>query len=141
LLLAVNEYFANPSYEILERLFNACNLMDTSAMPHLTRAEKIILRASEQTDLFEEKFRSLTSQTGDQVDPVNNKSAATLLPTLAGNSRNISVPKDTHFFETQTFFENVKVPIRIPMTTFEEDVGDVSGGPSILSAWGGTADR
>ena len=36
------------------------------------------------------------------------------------------VPRDTHIFETEAQFAHVTVPIRIPMTVFDEDVGDVS---------------
>ena len=34
--------------------------------------------------------------------------------------------KDTHFFETHAKFLKISVPIRIPLTVFDEDVGDVS---------------
>ncbi len=46
----------------------------------------------------------------------------------AGESsmRRKGVPKDTHFFETEARFRKITVPIRIPMTVFDEDVGDVS---------------
>ncbi|WVO14083.1 hypothetical protein L204_101711 [Cryptococcus depauperatus] len=40
--------------------------------------------------------------------------------------RRKGVPKDTHFFETEARFQKITVPIRIPMTIFEEDVGDYS---------------
>jgi hypothetical protein len=35
------------------------------------------------------------------------------------------LPRDTHFFETEAKFKRITVPIRIPMTVFDEDVGDV----------------
>ena len=37
-----------------------------------------------------------------------------------------SLPRDTHWYETKVEFRGIKVPIRIPMTTFPEDVGEVS---------------
>lgn len=37
-----------------------------------------------------------------------------------------SLPRDTHWFETGVEFQGIKVPMRIPMTTFAEDVGEVS---------------
>ena len=40
--------------------------------------------------------------------------------------RRKGVPRDTHFFETEARFRKITVPIRIPMTVFEEDVGDYS---------------
>lgn len=36
------------------------------------------------------------------------------------------VPRDTHMFEAEAGFKGITVPIRIPMTVFDEDVGDVS---------------
>ncbi len=41
--------------------------------------------------------------------------------------RRKGVPRDTHFFETEAKFKKIVVPIRIPLTVFDEDVGDVSG--------------
>ncbi|WWC62606.1 uncharacterized protein I303_105203 [Kwoniella dejecticola CBS 10117] len=40
--------------------------------------------------------------------------------------RRKGVPRDTHFFETEARFKKITVPIRIPMTVFDEDVGDYS---------------
>ena len=39
--------------------------------------------------------------------------------------RRKGVPRDTHFYETEARFQKITVPIRIPMTVFDEDVGDV----------------
>ncbi|WVW84697.1 hypothetical protein I302_106731 [Kwoniella bestiolae CBS 10118] len=41
-------------------------------------------------------------------------------------SKRKGVPRDTHFFETEARFKKITVPIRIPMTVFDEDVGDYS---------------
>ncbi|KAK4689547.1 hypothetical protein P7C73_g555, partial [Tremellales sp. Uapishka_1] len=38
--------------------------------------------------------------------------------------RRKGLPRDTHFFETEARFKKITVPIRIPMTVFDEDVGD-----------------
>ncbi|KAL4072499.1 docking domain of Afi1 for Arf3 in vesicle trafficking-domain-containing protein [Scleroderma yunnanense] len=56
LLLALDDYFANPSQDCLARLFDAINSMDISGAPALTRYEKLIMRASERKDIFIEKF-------------------------------------------------------------------------------------
>lgn len=56
LLLALDDYFANPSQDCLARLFDAINSMDISGSPALTRYEKLIMRASERKDIFAEKF-------------------------------------------------------------------------------------
>ena len=56
LLLALEDYFTDPSQECLARLFDAVNAMDISAAPVLTRDEKLIMRVSDRKDVFSEKF-------------------------------------------------------------------------------------
>lgn len=70
LLLALDDYFANPSQDCLARLFDAINSMDLSGSPALTRYEKLIMRASERKDIFAEKFAP--SKASDMVvTPIN----------------------------------------------------------------------
>ncbi|KAF9787957.1 spindle pole body interacting protein [Thelephora terrestris] len=57
LLMALDDYFSNPSKECLSRLFDAVNSMDIAGAPVLTRHEKLIMRYSERKDVFAEKFR------------------------------------------------------------------------------------
>lgn len=45
-------------------------------------------------------------------------------PPPPGKGKKMS--KDTHFFETGAWFRGISVPIRIPLGTFDEEVGDVS---------------
>lgn len=59
LLMALDDYFANPSQDCLARLFDAVNSMDISQAPVLSPYEKIIMRTSERKDLFIEKFEDL----------------------------------------------------------------------------------
>ena len=59
LLLALDDYFANPSQDCLARLFDAINSMDVTGAPQLTRFEKLVMRASERKDIFSDKFASL----------------------------------------------------------------------------------
>lgn len=56
LLLAIEDYFTDPSQDCLARLFDAVNSMDLSAVPLLTRQEKLVMRCSERKDIFAEKF-------------------------------------------------------------------------------------
>ncbi|RHZ56867.1 hypothetical protein Glove_396g3 [Diversispora epigaea] len=56
LLLALDKYFQEPSVEILASLYKAVNSMDCNYMPIFNAHEKAILRASENKDMFEEKF-------------------------------------------------------------------------------------
>lgn len=56
LLMALDDYFADPSQECLARLFDAINSMDMSGAPTLSRYEKLVMRTSERKDIFAEKF-------------------------------------------------------------------------------------
>ncbi|KAF9225807.1 spindle pole body interacting protein [Gyrodon lividus] len=56
LLLALDDYFANPSQDCLARLFDAINSMDITGAPDLTRYERLIMRASDRKDIFAELF-------------------------------------------------------------------------------------
>ena len=52
LLLALDDYFMNPSQDCLARLFDAVNAMDLNNMPQLTRHEKLIMRHTERQDVL-----------------------------------------------------------------------------------------
>ncbi|KAG8907144.1 hypothetical protein FRB99_005252 [Tulasnella sp. 403] len=56
LLIALEDYYSNPSVECLAKLFDAVNAMDISLSPTLSRDEKLIARVSERKDVFAEKF-------------------------------------------------------------------------------------
>ncbi|KAJ7633486.1 stabilization of polarity axis-domain-containing protein [Mycena polygramma] len=59
LLMALDDYFSDPSQDCLARLFDAVNSMDLSGAPILTRNEKMVMRSSERKDIFSEKFSHL----------------------------------------------------------------------------------
>ncbi|KAI5832083.1 spindle pole body interacting protein [Schizophyllum commune Tattone D] len=61
LLMALDDYFLNPSQDCLSRLFDAVNSMDLAGAPSLSRAEKLLMRTSERKDLFAEKFQPPTN--------------------------------------------------------------------------------
>lgn len=135
----------NPNDDVLRRLFDTCNEIPMDGMPRFSRHEKMLLRSSERKDLFREKYvLALSRQAPEQNTP--DIGASPLRPDRVETGVIQSVfdrdrerekrgfvdkevrtlPKDTHWFETKVTFENIKVPIRIPMTTFNEDVGEVS---------------
>ncbi|KAI0226105.1 hypothetical protein L0F63_004883 [Massospora cicadina] len=125
LLLALENYFRNPGVEVLSSLYAAVNAMDVSQMPKLTLHERMILRASEDKDMFEEKFLELEStgaaSTSGQTE--NNKRHTYIDLSSGQNKRK---HRDRHFFETTVVYERVKIPIRVPLTIFPEEVGDFS---------------
>ncbi|TBU25631.1 mesa protein [Dichomitus squalens] len=65
LLLALDDYFMNPSQDCLARLFDAVNAMDFSKMPILTRFEKLIMRHSERQDLHIGRYEDGSPFGGD----------------------------------------------------------------------------
>ena len=110
-------------------------------MPHLSATERAILRASENKDMFEEKFLPFENNQGENgakgsgnADKSSteasekrlkrgtyiNLSSRELMSNL--NSKN----KDRHFFETSVVYNEIKLPIRVPLTVMPEEVGDVS---------------
>jgi hypothetical protein len=40
--------------------------------------------------------------------------------------KSTGLPKDTHFFDTVAEYSGLSIPIRIPLSIFPEEVGDVS---------------
>ncbi|KAJ6591341.1 docking domain of Afi1 for Arf3 in vesicle trafficking-domain-containing protein [Mycena sp. CBHHK59/15] len=59
LLMALDDYFSDPSQDCLARLFDAVNSMNLSGAPVLSRNEKMVMRSSERKDIFAEKFAHL----------------------------------------------------------------------------------
>ena len=222
LLLALDDYFANPSQECLARLFDAINSMNISTAPTLTRYEKLIMRASERKDIFAEKFSAhapalppklahkttgsngshlsedgvlvssirarsttaasdptrpsspsdssfslggsavwvnddsvmmdgpvgvaigagpgsvggasmsgssvLTSRGRRSTDASSNSSHAHsggAIPTSSDPHLRSGISKDTHFFQTSIAYKGHTLPIKLPLATFPEEVGEV----------------
>ncbi|MBW0532027.1 hypothetical protein O181_071742 [Austropuccinia psidii MF-1] len=229
LLLALEDYFINPSIDCLAQLFHAINTMDTTGLPQLSHHERLILRCTERQDMFEEKFipnqtfrdscdisnstkfssnhsnLSLLStspipQTNNSIKSIidSNSSSTPLLPSsasinsldnklhlnhhhhhhhhqnshhsssgsissfspqnspdklafnqtrsrassnlinLSDSNHNSQIipfttswpshkrPRDTHFFDTKIIYAGKSIPVRIPLQTFPEEVGEYS---------------
>jgi len=141
--------------EILARLYDSANSMPLSGMPDFTRDERILLRLHERKDIFEEYYSADTDLDLEEVNDTasvlsssqNHDSFGRPQVQRAGSSgsqgqmylsapSNVEgrttpdlrkgLPKDTHFFETEAKFGKITVPMRIPMTVFDGDIGDVS---------------
>ncbi|KAH9941624.1 mesa protein [Epithele typhae] len=82
LLLALDDYFMNPSQDCLARLFDAVNAMDFANMPVLSRWEKIILRNTERQDVLLGRYDDLAPGS----DPTTATQATTAFhPALPGH--------------------------------------------------------
>jgi len=122
LLLALEQYFANPVVSTLASLYDAVNSMDLSLLPRFSLYERFILQSTDIKDLFIEKFEAIVAQ---RMAGKANGSASS--PTHHPSSRNrYGLPRDTHEFESVVKYANVPVPIKIPAALSPETVGDFS---------------
>lgn len=247
LLMALDDYYNDPSQDALARLFDAVNSMDISSAPVLSRQEKLVMRSSERKDIFAEKFATAKDSSASYNNPPprpkpqhrttnsqgsqssfedgimmrgrgrSGTTSTTSLPQQPTSNPNYSPPeessfslggsavwvgdeneldttmngcsngisagavgssvsvgsstlvsrgrkstdassssshgpppgsyngysisnttaiesqfrtgtvKDTHFFQTMIAYKNYQIPIKLPLSTFPEEVGDVSG--------------
>ncbi|CAK7217801.1 hypothetical protein SCUCBS95973_003267 [Sporothrix curviconia] len=142
LLLALEEYFKSPVVETLALLYDAVNAMDLSLMPRLSLLERHLLQASDNKDLFVEKFEQMiqmriAEETGDDVsDQPFDASRSPPKPAgilragtkahFEGQAAAYSVPRDTHEFESKVFYKGIPIPIKVPVAVMPETVGDFS---------------
>ena len=197
LLLALEEYFNEPTPTVLKRLHDSINAIDLSLAPLLTLDERLVLRNSERKDLFEEKIAFLEDASvmlGDDGDDSSSSAYRRSMTPLASSSMaadeslsaddfapyqapgHLSVPsgldfsprarvasdtsavsgfssastpstgaigmqrqgsnfsthasrnkglRDTHYYDTSVSYNGLTLPIRYPLGTFPEEVGDV----------------
>ncbi len=141
LLLALEEYFKNPHPSTLITLYDAVNNMDLSLMPKLSLLERYLLQASDNKDLFVEKFEQMiqirmAEDRGEKAPPKAFYSSPTKRPDLTrmGTKAHIEqakqseyvVSRDTHEFETKVIYNGIPVPIKVPVAISPETVGDFS---------------
>lgn len=109
-------------------------------MPRLTLLERHLLQASDNQDLFVEKFEQMIQMrmAEDQVNSPGGKEALLEIPgkrpdlTRNGTKQHVvahshySVPRDTHEFETKVLYNGIPIPIKVPVAISPETVGDFS---------------
>ncbi|KAJ1731202.1 hypothetical protein LPJ61_002650 [Coemansia biformis] len=152
LMLALENYYRYPTVDTLAELYNSANEMDLSCMPQLSRHETTILRFSDDHNMFEERFVQLEREKrllgglaqdterleaphdsalaelavggggGDDAGAAARRGADAAGRVRASSARN----KDRRFFETEIVYSTVKLPIRVPMTVYPEEIGDFS---------------
>lgn len=141
LLLALEEYFKSPVPETLTMLYRAVNDMDLSLMPRLSILERNLLLASDNKDLFVEKFERMiqmrmAEERGEditEIDRDHQSAKGTMSISRRGTKAHIeagtqtySVPRDTHEFETKVMYKGIPIPIKVPTAVMPETVGDFS---------------
>jgi len=139
LLFALEDYFKDPSIDVLAKLFTSVNSMDLSTMPRLSIFERQILAASDNKDMFSEKFemaatsvqhvRSQSSLAALVGMPEGEKRITTYIDLAPGRNKlmngKITISRDSHEFETKVVYNGIQVPIRVPVAILPETVGDV----------------
>ncbi|KAI8963946.1 spindle pole body interacting protein [Daldinia sp. FL1419] len=140
LLLALEEYYKSPVPETLALLYDAVNNMDLSLMPKLNLLERYLLQASNNQDLFVEKFEGMIQRriAQDKAEGVGEPFDASRSPpkpqgiSRAGTKAHLegqsaySVPRDTHEFESKVMYKGIPIPIKVPTAIMPETVGDFS---------------
>ncbi|KAF9540878.1 hypothetical protein EC957_003684 [Mortierella hygrophila] len=132
LLLALENYFKNPSIEVLKTLYESVNSMQLDP-PELSPYERMILRSSDNKELFIEKFEAAggSEDVPAKVDvahglgivvgqtPLKGKDGGAPAAALARN-------RDCQFYETKVVYDGIKIPIRVPLSINPEEVGEFS---------------
>ncbi|KAJ1924270.1 hypothetical protein IWQ60_005309 [Tieghemiomyces parasiticus] len=144
LFLALENYFTSPSIEVLANLYDAVNSMDLTYMPKLSNHEKLILRFAETNNMFEEKFieadvaeitglqenmrmsRVGSSQSELEAEARKRHRRKTYIDLSSGQRKDniTSKNKDRHFYETEVFYQSIKISVKIPLTIYREEVGE-----------------
>lgn len=124
LLLALHNYFENPSQQILENLYNSLNAMDLSLMPRLSRLERQVLQANDVKELFLDKFETMIEQRLD--DEAAGLMASPPASPDRPNQIKYTTPRDTHEFESRIVYNDIPIPVKIPTAPSSETVGDFS---------------
>jgi hypothetical protein len=141
-VLALEEYFISPTEDTLAQLFDSLNEMDLGQMPTLDYLERTILLASDNKDMFREKY-VLTDQQSSPLsnharDQSQDSKRRTFINLTSGDVFQISKqagPKDCHFLETKIVYTGRKIPIQIPITGNPDLVGDVLFSQTINSSF------
>jgi hypothetical protein len=121
-LLALENYFKNPTVEVLKTLYESVNSMELSP-PVLSPYERVILRSSDNKELFIEKFESSNTNAGNEE--TNGKvDLAHGLGIVVGQTP-MAKNRDCQFYETKVEYDGIKIPIKVPLSINIEEVGEV----------------
>ncbi|KAF9344499.1 hypothetical protein BGX26_004300 [Mortierella sp. AD094] len=130
LLLALENYFKNPTIEVLKTLYESVNSMELSP-PALSPYERVILRSSDNKEIFIEKFEAANANNiGGSVseDASSKVDMAQGLGIVVGQTPSTALSKhrDCQYYETKVVYDGIKIPIRVPLSINPEEVGEFS---------------
>ncbi|KAF9114811.1 hypothetical protein BGX27_009759 [Mortierella sp. AM989] len=130
LLLALENYFKNPSIEVLKTLYESVNSMELSP-PELSQYERIILRSSDNRELFAEKFEAASANNAGSLRSEDGSAKVDMahgLGIVVGQTPSTVAVKhrDCQYYETKVVYDGIKIPIRVPLSINPEEVGEFS---------------
>lgn len=106
-------------------------------MPQFSILETQILAASDNKEIFIEKFEEMQLiafpaqrppsslshvQNGEQNGEKSNKLKYI---DLTSGRKNVMINRDTHEFESRVVYNGIPIPVKIPVAILPETVGDV----------------
>ncbi|PVU92017.1 hypothetical protein BB561_004083 [Smittium simulii] len=126
LLLALENYYRTPTTKSLEFLYNSLNSEDTSFIPSLNDFQKRILRFSMDVPVYSEIIDSSLSKSF--VSSLNSDKALseTRQQQFDNYSNSYNTNIDRNLFQVTYTYLDVKLPIKIPLTCFSEEIGSPS---------------
>ncbi|KAF9196731.1 hypothetical protein BGZ50_007895 [Haplosporangium sp. Z 11] len=135
LLLALENYFKDPSIEVLKALYESVNSMELNP-PDLSPYERMILRSSDNKELFIEKFEAAageevptptTATASGKVDTAHGLGIVVgQTPTQSSAASAMAKNRDCQFYETKVVYDGIKIPIRVPLSINLEEIGEFS---------------
>ncbi|KAJ3170362.1 hypothetical protein HDU88_008990 [Geranomyces variabilis] len=136
LVLALDKFFNEPTIVILEELYHAINSMDMSRMPRLSIRQKNIFRDAEDNTVLDDVLKDDEAKLGPIVSHTKSGSTSSdATQTLAPDGPVLSTAaaaslkklgKDRQYFETNVVYGGIKMPVRIPLALYPEEVGESS---------------
>ncbi|KAJ3053403.1 hypothetical protein HK097_004379, partial [Rhizophlyctis rosea] len=120
LVLALEKFFLTPNEQILAGLYRSINAMDLSCMPRLSLLEKTILRNSDDAGLFADVVREAERKGWRGGEEATRESGERGGMGPGGSGKN----KDGRYFETKVDYDGIKIPMRIPLACFPEEIGE-----------------
>ncbi|KAI8586833.1 stabilization of polarity axis-domain-containing protein, partial [Geranomyces variabilis] len=140
LVLALDKFFNEPTIVILEELYHAINSMDMSRMPRLSIRQKNIFRDAEDNTVLDGVLKDDEAKLGPIISHTKSGSTSSdATQTLASEGPVLSsaaaaslkkLGKDRQYFETNVVYGGIKMPVRIPLALYPEEVGEVSSQPT-----------
>lgn len=98
--------------------------MDLSLLPKLSLLERQILQSSNVKDMFIEKFEQMVQQHLADEGEVHNDDESP--PSPKKLAPRITLPRDTHEFESKIVYNDIPIPVKVPTVVWPETVGDFS---------------